>query len=144
MNYEEAAKELICLIPRIKKSHAERHVNMFSKGEAFMLACVAKNGGIIMPGEIAKTVGVSTARVAAFLNSAENKGYIKRQNMESDRRKVKVVLTEKGFEKVRNEQEKMLTKLSSLLKKLGEEDAENLIRILKKIQDIFYKEEIEI
>lgn len=143
MNYEEAAKEFVLLIPKVRRSNAEKHIDMISKGEVFMLECVEKNGGVIMPGEIAKAVGVSTARVATFLNAAENKGYIKRQNAENDRRKIKVVLTEAGFQRVRNERERMLARMTLFLEKLGEEDTENLMRIMKKMQEILNSDEFK-
>ena len=143
MNYEEVAKEFFRLRQSVRQSNAEKHMDMLSKGEGIMLECVENNGGVIMPGEIAKIVGVSTARVAKFLNSAESKGYILRKNVEGDRRKVNVVLTDAGFEKVRREREKMLARLTLFLEKLGEEDTENFIRIMKKMQEIFNSEEFK-
>lgn len=143
MNYEEAAKEVINLTREMRKPHTQKHVDMISRGKAIMLSCIEKSGGVIMPSEIAKATGVSTARVAAFLNAAESKGYILRKSVENDRRKVQVVLTEAGFEKVSQEREKMLTKTTLFLEKLGEEDTEDLIRIMKKVQKIIKGDEFE-
>lgn len=143
MNYEEKAKEMMKLIPAVRHPRTEKHMDALSRGESFMLECVARNGGILMPGEIARSVGVSTARVAAFLNAAENKGYIRRQNVEGDRRKINVVLTDAGYEKVRGEHRKMLERMMLFLEKLGEEDTENLIRIMKKTQEILSSDEFK-
>lgn len=143
MNYEESAKELMHLLQQVKKPTVERHIDMISRGEGIMLNCVAKSGGMIMPSEIAKKAEVSTARVAAFLKLAEGKGYIKRESVESDRRKVRVILTDLGYEKVKDQEKKNIERTELFLKKLGEEDTENLIRIMKKLQTIVNSEEIE-
>lgn len=143
MNYEEKAKEVMTLIPAVRPHHTEKHMDAISKGEGFMLECVARNGGTLMPGEIARAVGVSTARVAAFLNAAENKGYIKRQKVEGDRRKIHVILTDVGFEKVQGEHKKMQERMMLFLEKLGEENTENLIKIMRKTQEILNSGEFE-
>lgn len=144
MGYEKSAKELISLMSGLRKAHTEKHIDMFSRGKGMMLECVEKNGGVIMPGEIAKNTGVSTARVAAFLNAAEKEGYIKRQSVEDDRRKIKVILTDMGIEKVKKEREKNFAKITLFLERLGEADTENLIRIMRKMQEIVNSEEFKI
>lgn len=144
MNYEEKAKEIMELIPTVQHMHTRKFMDALSKGEDFMLACVAKNGGMIMPGEIAKTVGVSTARVAAVLNAAENKGYIRRENVEGDRRKTQVILTDAGFSKVQSEHRKSLERMVLFLEKLGEEDTDHLIRIMDKMKGIINSDELNI
>lgn len=143
MNYEEKAKEIMELIPTVQHMHTRKFMDALSKGEDFMLACVAKNGGTIMPGEIARAVGVSTARVAAFLNAVENKGYIRRESVEGDRRKIQVVLTDAGFEKVQSERRKSLERMMAFLERLGEEDTDNLIRIMEKIKGIINSDEFK-
>ena len=143
MNYEEKAKALMRLMPATRSRHTEKHIDLISRGENLMLECVAKNGGVIMPGEIAKAVGVSTARVTAFLNNAEHKGYIRRERVVGDRRKIHVIITDIGLEKIQNEHQKMLERMMFFLEKLGEEDTENLVRIMEKTQKILNSDEFK-
>ena len=83
-----------------------------------------------------KIAYVSTARVAAFLKAVEKKGYIQRISLERDRRKVNIVLTDIGWDAVKGRRERMLKGVMAYLERLGEEDTENLLRILEKTRTI--------
>ena len=121
--YEEKAKELLNFNMMAKQSKMSDNLHKMARGEAIMLECLAHSDNGLMPNEIAKSAHVSTARVAAFLKAVEKKGYIQRISLEGDRRKVNIVLTDIGWDAVKD-------------KRLGEEDTENLLRILEKTRTI--------
>ena len=79
------------------------------------------------------------ARVAAFLKAVEKKGYIQRISLEGDRRKVNILLTDIGWDAVKGRRERMLKGVVAYLERLGEEDTENLLRILEKTRTIMKK-----
>lgn len=137
--YEEKAKELLNFNMMAKQSKMSDNLHKMARGEAIMLECLAHSDNGLMPNEIAKRAHVSTARVAAFLKAVEKKGYIQRISLEGDRRKVNIVLTEAGLKKVEDRREEMLKGIACYLKVLGEEDTENLLRILEKTKNIMEK-----
>ena len=57
--------------------------------------------------------------------------------MEGDRRKTKVMITDKGREVSEELVRESITKTSSFLEYLGPEDAENFIRIVHKMKGYF-------
>ena len=127
--YEEKAKELLNFNMMAKQSKMSDNLHKMARGEAIMLECLAHS-------EIAKSAYVSTARVAAFLKAVEKKGYIQRISLEGDRRKVNIVLTDIGWDAVKGRRERMLKGVVAYLERLGEEDTENLLRILEKTRTI--------
>ena len=134
--YEEKAKELLNFNMMAKQSKMSDNLHKMARGEAIMLECLAHSDNGLMPNEIAKSAYVSTARVAAFLKAVEKKGYIQRISLEGDRRKVNIVLTNIGWDAVKGRRERMLKGVVAYLERLGEEDTENLLRILEKTRTI--------
>lgn len=101
-----------------------------------MLLYLLQKGEGASPGELGKALKSSTARVAAALNSLERKNQVIRKVNEKDRRKVLVELTEEGRKKAeecRRVPENMVTRL---MEHLGEEDAQNMLHIMKRINEI--------
>ena len=87
--------------------------------------------------KLASMAGITTARVTAILNVEEEKGYIRREAIAGDRRKVNVILTEAGeieFQKRHREIERRLTEYFDFL---GEADTENLLRIMDRTKEFF-------
>ena len=120
--YEEKAKELLNFNMMAKQSKMSDNLHKMARGEAIMLECLAHSDNGLMPNEIAKAV--------------EKKGYIQRISLEGDRRKVNIVLTDIGWDAVKGRRERMLKGVVAYLERLGEEDTENLLRILEKTRTI--------
>ena len=133
---EELAKEFLEEFYRLGRLTQSRTISHSMKGEAFMLLYLLQKGEGATPGELGRALKSSTARVAAALNSLERKNQITRKTDEKDRRKVVVELTEEGRKKAeecRRLPEQMVT---HLMDRLGEEDAQNMLHILKRINEI--------
>ncbi|MFQ6930315.1 MAG: MarR family winged helix-turn-helix transcriptional regulator [Eubacterium sp.] len=98
-----------------------------------MLECLAHSDNGLMPNEIAKSA-CKYCKSSSFLKAVEKKGYIQRISLEGDRRKVNIVLTDVGWDAVKGRRERMLKGVMAYLERLGEEDTENLLRILEKLK----------
>lgn len=133
MDYEEKARELLELMPKLKV-HRD-HLDKMSKGEVFMLMHLNYLGGSMLAGDLAKHVEVSTARMAIIIKTTEEKGYVRREKVESDRRKTVVVLTEKGKKTVEGLYNQALKNTMCFLEYIGPEDTENIFRLLEKFKE---------
>lgn len=111
------------------------------RGEAavllYLLQC--QEEGLITPGKLSEALNISTARVAASLNSLEKKALIVRVINKKDRRQIIITLTNNGQKQAKDLKELQIKHLSFLLKELGEKDAFEVIRIAKRIEKIFEK-----
>ncbi len=86
-------------------------------------------------------MNISSARVAAALNSLEEKELITRRINVDDRRKIIVELTPKGVEYLEERQREHFERIKSILVQLGEKDAKELVRILGRIAEVLDKRE---
>lgn len=107
----------------------------FSKGECKLLANLHFNGGSRQAKELAEMAGISTARVTAILNVEEEKGYIRREPIAGDRRKVNVIITEAGELEFQRLYQEMQNRLAKYFEFLGKEDAEKLLWILERTKE---------
>ncbi len=132
MTSKEKATELLAQFALFNKGPV-KHMHNATRGEMPVLKYLALHGDTY-PTEFSQQFHLSTARVANTLNSLEKKEYIERIHDEKDRRKVKVVITEKGKDFVQQKEDMILEKTVELLEYLGE-DADEFIRIIKRVKD---------
>lgn len=69
-----------------------------------------------------------------------DKGLIKLERNQADRRKVDLFLTDKGIQKIEDDIEMLNKRVSYVLDELGEEKVRDLIDIIGDILDIIKKE----
>lgn len=101
----------------------------------------AKNGvESFSSGDLSKALELSTGRMAIALNGLERKGLIKRTSDYSDRRRVMVSITDEGSSLAEDHHERGLDRFEKMLSSLGEEDAVELVRIVKRIAEQFNKD----
>jgi len=110
-------------------------VGRFAKGEARLLANLHCNGGEMQAKKLASMAGITTARVTAILNMEEDKGYIRREAIAGDRRKVNVILTEAGKKEFQKRHREIENRLTEYFEFLGEADTENLLRIMDRTKE---------
>ena len=90
----------------------------------------------LTPSVIAERAHLTSARTANVLRSLEEKGWVTREHATDDRRRVTVSLTEAGdAERVRRRSE-FEEQAAAFLARLGEDDAREAIRILKRCNQI--------
>ena len=115
---EELAKEFLEEFYRLGRMAQSRTISHSMKGEAFMLLYLLQKGEGATPGELGRALKSSTARVAAALNSLERKNQVTRKTDQKECRRIP---------------EHMVTRL---MESLGEEDAKNMLHIMKRINEI--------
>lgn len=138
MDYRTLTFEIMELMR--KKRHPMDDFREFEKGENGILQSLLindKSGGEkLTPGEISAIQELSTGRVAAALKSLENKNYIERQIDKTDRRRIIVTLTEKGKIFAQKLFDKTIEKVERVLREIGEHDAKEFFRILKRMVEL--------
>jgi len=142
LDYFELAIELLNGMQSLHKVKSQRNINEAMQGETFVLKYIAHHNGDVLPGEIGQKMDVSSARIAAALNSLEKKGLITRQINTSDRRQILVGITKEGKDLAEKHQKTVLEAIAKMLELLGEHDAKEYVRIMKKLAEIIpdYKE----
>lgn len=104
-----------------------------ARGLFFLMRCVKEAGANVNAGELAKRMGVSTARVARALKTLEAKGYIKRGYSSIDGRKVEIVLTEEGEKALSKREEHIKNALLPWINKISPEEQRLFLSILRKL-----------
>lgn len=135
MDFTDLAKEFMALMYKMRKRNVQKQLSDSLHGERFALFYISKHEGNVIPSDISNEMGISSARVAAALNSLETKGLILRRIDGEDRRRIIVKLTEAGREQVEAHNRKVIGITANMLGYLGEEDARELLRIMKKLSD---------
>lgn len=133
---DELAIELLENMKALFKTKSHQHINEALCGEAFGLQYIAMNGGSVVPGDISGEMNVSSARVAAALNSLENKGLVTRRIDKNDRRKVIVEITEEGRSHAEKHRNNIIGGAVKFLELLGENDAKEYVRITGRLKNI--------
>ena len=139
MEYEKLARELIRWQIGIPRHPPEEHPLETHRGEETVLAYLMEVMEETTPGRLSVYAGVSTARIANTLNSLEKKGLVTRRMDEHDRRKVIVRITKTGRQHCIEHQKKAVSDMSRLLEHLGESDAEEYVRLTKRVYEILTK-----
>lgn len=119
------------------------NMSNFSKGECRLLANLHFNGGSRQAKELAELAGISTARVTAILNVEEEKGYIRREPVAGDRRKVNVIITEAGELEFQKLYQETRDRIARYFEFLGKEDAEKLLWIMERTKEFAKSENSE-
>ncbi|HHX12372.1 MAG TPA: MarR family transcriptional regulator, partial [Clostridiales bacterium] len=86
MDYTQLAYEFMETMNQIKIRNMHKQFNESMHGEIFTLYFISQHEGNVIPSDISNEIGISTARVAATLNSLEKKGMVTREIDPSDRR----------------------------------------------------------
>jgi len=138
VDYQESAKELLnYLIIGERIGHIiQGNIAEIAKGELAVIIYLLDENNGASAREISQRFHINTSRVAAILNGLSKKGFIKRKEDPIDRRKIHVYITEKGKEYGETRRQDILNHVCELLIQLGENDAQEHIRIMKKISHI--------
>lgn len=137
MIYKELAKELVNYqFVLLKKNNKDNNSLDLIKGQKWVIGYLIEVEDGIHPSKLCEFMGVSTARIAKILNALEKQSLIKRRVCSTDKRKIIVNLTDKGRDLGFFYQKEFVDDLSKMLKKLGEKDAKEYVRLTKKVMNI--------
>lgn len=139
MDYSKLAEEFLQNTYRLSRHSMYKKINESMHGEIFALQYIASRKGAVQPSEISNMTHVSSARIAATLNSLESKGLITRRIDTIDRRRILVELTPNGKEEAKKHFNIILKKVSEVISELGEYDATEYVRIIGRLSDISAK-----
>ena len=131
--YEALARELMHSFDTRKKAPPHEEISQTLRGEMAVLRLLKQEQTPLTAGELSKKLHMTTSRMAAVLGSLEKKGMILRQADTDDKRRVQVVLTDKGSAFCQQKKELVLKDMTHLLAQLGSEDAAHFVRIMKRI-----------
>lgn len=106
------------------------------RGEAAVMRLFMREGRSLTPGEICRLLGMSSSRVAAVLAALEKKGLLVRESDAADRRRVPAALTDAGAAFCKAQQRQAVLDFAAVLQQLGEEDAEQFVRILRRVLEL--------
>lgn len=100
-----------------------------------IMSTLFKNGGEMTPSEIAESVFREKNSITAVINTMERQGIVRREPSTDDRRSVKVVITDKGWQEA-NKLNPIAQELSrEALSCIDKEQIEVLIGIMRKIRE---------
>ncbi len=133
MDYERMALTYMETMYQMRKRHSHKQINDSMHGENFVLFFISRNDGKVIPSDISNEMGITSARVAAALNSLEAKGMIVRRIDAEDRRRILIEITESGKEQAHKQYRMIMSMVIHMLEHLGEEDSLEFIRIMKKL-----------
>lgn len=133
MFYENLAIELLTIRANLLQVTAHQKVSKMMRGESFVLNYLYNNNGTAQPKVLSKKLSVSTARIASLLNHLEEKGLVTRTPVPADSRQVMVQITPEGIDHISQIRTDVIEHTTQMLEKLGEEDAQEYIRIQKRI-----------
>ena len=137
MLYEMLAVEMLAIRSNFMQIPAHQKVSKLLRGECFVLNYLDAKGGSAHPKELSEKLAVSTARIASLLNHLEEKRLITRTTDAEDSRQIIVQITLEGTQRIKQIRKDVLEHTARMLEKLGPEDAQEYIRIQKKIYQNF-------
>lgn len=137
MSSREDARAMLCKLRACRSKSVFGKIDESQRGIGFVLDYLWESDHEVIAGDLARELGVSTARIAALLRKMEKNGLIVRYRSSADARQTVVEITEAGSAYVDKMKEQMLSKMELLLEKVGKDDMEEFIRISHKIKEAF-------
>lgn len=133
MYYEALAKELLTIKVDLLRDPTQQKLSKMLRGEMFVLNYLNEHEGEVHPKELSEKLSVSTARIATLLGHMEEKNLITRFTDAADNRQVIVRLTDSGREVIDKARTELFRYVTKMLEDLGPDDANEFIRLQKKL-----------
>lgn len=133
MMYRQLALEFLCATHPKEKRRPPTELDRQEHVQLGTLRYLLEHGNMATPAQLIEFFGFSHARLTKILTELEKQELIQRDSDPSDRRRVIVRLTSSGHHLALQEREDMLLRMIAMLELLGEEDAQHLLRIVKKL-----------
>lgn len=141
MNHkDEIVNDLLSALHMIKRGHGGTMPKVpIRKSEMFALMSIGKlilkyPEGIKLS-TLSKTLKLAPPTVTPMINSLEENGFIVRVGSKEDRRVVFIQLTDQGHSFLTEKEKQFKSNIHALIDYLGEEDAKELIRLVRKTAD---------
>lgn len=128
---DNLGEELYSLLAEFINRRTNRMVQDSLRGEYGVLRYLLFVEDKVNAGVLTERLHVVPGRMTDILNSLESKGLIVRHRDETDKRRVNVCITEMGKAEAVEKRKQIHREYQGMLKMLGREDTEELIRLLK-------------
>lgn len=135
MDYFSLAEQMLSVRARLSHLPAGEAISDACGGEFFALSLLLLDDAPGCPSGLRRSMGVSSARIAALLKHLEQKGWISRSADKHDERRVNVSLTDAGRELINRRRREAIERVAAALRSLGEEDAHEYVRLQQKMLD---------
>lgn len=126
--FDEGAR-MMRLRPNVQVSDAVR-------GLPAVLTALCEVEVPLTAGDLARLTGLTSARIANILKALEAKGFIERRTAADDRRRVEVMATPLGREEEASRRKMGERFVMEFLDELGLEDARDLVRVLRRVNEV--------
>jgi DNA-binding MarR family transcriptional regulator len=136
MDYRELADNLLYTMGKLSRTSFQKDPRAFSQGELGMMFLLDRIGKETTAGSLSTALEVSTGRVASALKNLEKKNLIQRYVDPADRRRVLVKMTDRGKAFCEQKKEEGISKMEELLLRLGQEDAQELVRLMGRMAEL--------
>ncbi|MCD8021951.1 MAG: MarR family transcriptional regulator [Lachnospiraceae bacterium] len=135
MDQNQLEEDILDAMQSIRASrHHKKQAGEAGSGRGKVLNYLYGHDGAASPGDLRDYMGVTTPRVTTVLNELENEGLIIREMADHDRRRICVKLTENGKASVDMPRKERREEIRLLIRRLGREDSEALLRICRVIE----------
>ena len=130
---DNLGEELYNLLAELLNRKTNRMVQDSVRGEYGVLRYLLFVEDKVNAGVLTEQLHVVPGRMTDILNSLESKGFIVRHKDEEDKRRVNVCITEEGKAEALEKRKQIHREYQGMLRMLGREDTEELIRLLKTV-----------
>jgi DNA-binding MarR family transcriptional regulator len=137
VSYDGLAKELYDIFSSCSPHVFPPVARRVSQGEFRMIITIKRSNNDISSGDLALAMRLSSGRTSILLNALEKKGYILREKEKGDHRVVHVHLSKEGETICKEFENQALSYGTRFLSQLGEADANDFLRIVKKISSLY-------
>lgn len=136
MDYRELAVELMDTIVQMQRKHLEKQISALTEGEMATLGFLDRTGDGRTIGELSQALEIGPPRVTAIVNSLVKKGFVTKRYGTRDRREIYVDITQEGRDYGRHRYEETIAHIEKTLQTLGEADAAEYVRLIKRVAEI--------
>ncbi len=131
MNKENLKNNLMESLSKVYFMEAFTHLTEFLQGELFVLYFLSQNKDVALsPSIISSKLHMSRPRVTNTLAALRKKGFVSTLDSLEDRRRIQVILTEKGTAYIEKKRENIEEYFNIFLERFSEKDAVELIRLI--------------
>ncbi|MDP2654742.1 MAG: MarR family transcriptional regulator [Candidatus Omnitrophota bacterium] len=137
MSSAQIAKEIAVIMPKVARGIVFRFFQMVDIPQTqLFVIMILHEQKTCRVSELSSLMKVSVPTVTGLIDRMARAGYAKRIPDREDRRVIHIVLTPKGVSVAKKLRKTIQDRWQGVVEKLPAEDAENYLRILKRIQGL--------
>jgi len=133
---KEAFMTLEELVDYLYKNKMNLEINQKTEGMKFVCGYLFRNGKTKSL-DLAKALGVSTARIAAILNNLCGKDLVYREKSDVDKRLTFIDLTNKGYQVMVKRDKALRQFIKKTFDEFGSEKIDEFIKMIRRIDEMY-------